>query len=172
MCYLGIDQPPRPLTVALRDDHGDVVPARLVSTPPDKVHALFPQLTRERRQDREPFGAVLEVGGCNHWLIRMLHDYRCHKVILIPPDDRKKCKTDRRDAATRSERRGANRDRRLDGQSVRGRRQVDRASGPDPENRRLTTLRKEAGAARTAWSIRSSRSSAEVVCGVPRTCGG
>ena len=32
----------------------------------------------------------------------MLHDYRCHKVILIQPDERKKRKTDRRDAAALS----------------------------------------------------------------------
>jgi hypothetical protein len=36
--------------------------------------------------------AVLEVYGFNDWLIRMPRDYRCHRVILIQPDDRKKCK--------------------------------------------------------------------------------
>ncbi|HYT89576.1 MAG TPA: hypothetical protein VEL76_12790 [Gemmataceae bacterium] len=51
----------------------------------------------------EPFVAVLEVCGFNDWLIRMLRDYRCHQVILIQPDDRKKRKTDRRDAAALSE---------------------------------------------------------------------
>jgi hypothetical protein len=47
--------------------------------------------------------AILEVCGFNDWLIRMLQDYRCYKVILIQPDERKKCKTDRRDAAALSE---------------------------------------------------------------------
>src|SRR5262249_36241972 len=97
MLYLGIDQHARQLTISLRDESGDVVLARQVSTEPEKVQAFFQQLTRERLRDGESFVAVLEVCGFNDWLIRMLHDYRCHKVILIQPDDRKKCKTDRRD---------------------------------------------------------------------------
>ena len=68
----------------------------------------------------ESFVAVLEVCGFNDWLIRMLHDYRCHKVILIQPDDRKRCKTDRRDAASLSELLWVNRDRLLEGKPVRG----------------------------------------------------
>jgi transposase len=82
------------------------------------------------------------------WLIRMLHDYRCAKVVLIQPDDRKKRKTDRRDAAALSELLWANRDRLLHGKPVRGLRQIGLTSATDQENRRLTTLRKEAGAGR------------------------
>jgi transposase len=113
------------------------------------IHAFFQQLTRERLREDESFVAVLEVCGFNDWLIRMLQDYRCHKVILIQPDDRKKCKTDRRDAAALSELLWVNRSRLLHGKPVRGVRQVDIASSFDQENRRLTTLRKEAGQART-----------------------
>src|SRR5438874_10114041 len=103
MLYLGIDQHARQITVSLRDEGGDVLQARQVSTQPEKVHAFFQQLTRERLHDGESFVAVLEVCGFNDWLIRLLHEYRCHKVILIQPDDCKKCKTDRRDAAALSE---------------------------------------------------------------------
>src|SRR5262245_26858439 len=149
MLYLGIDQHARQLTISLRDESGDVLQARQVSTQPEKVQAFFQQLTRERLHDGESFVAVLEVCGFNDWLIRLLHDYRCHKVILIQPDDRKKCKTDRRDAAGLSELLWVNRERLLLGKPVRGLRQVDIASGTDQENRRLTTLRKEAGQART-----------------------
>jgi transposase len=92
---------------------------------------------------------VLEVCGFNDWLIRLLRDYRCHQGILIQPDDRKKCKTDRRDAAALSELLWVNRDRLLQGKPVRGLRQVEIASATDQENRRLTTLRQEAGQART-----------------------
>src|SRR3954449_2579907 len=99
MMYLGIDQHARQLTVSLRDEAGDVVLARQVSTEPDRVRAFFDQLTRDRPGCGESFAAVLEVCGFNDWLIRLLKDYRCHKVILIQPDDRKKRKTDRRDAA-------------------------------------------------------------------------
>jgi len=149
MLYLGIDQHARQITVSLRDEGGDVLQARQVSTQPDKINAFFQQLTRERLRDGESFVAVLEVCGFNDWLIRMLREYHCHKVILIQPDERKKCKTDRRDAAALSELLWANRERLLQGKPVRGLRQVDIACSTDQENRRLTTLRKEAGQART-----------------------
>ena len=147
MLYLGIDQHARQLTISLRDDQGDVVQARQVSTQPEKVRAFFHQLA-ERLRDEQSFVAVLEVCGFNDWLIRMLQENRCHKVILIQPDDRKTCKTDRRDAAALSELLWANRDRLLHGKPVRGLRQVDIASSTDQEDRRLTTLRKDAGGAR------------------------
>jgi len=149
MLYLGIDQHARQITISLRDEGGDVVQARQVSTQPEKIHAFFQCLTRERLHDGESFVAVLEVCGFNDWLIRMLRDYRCHKVILIQPEDRKQRKTDRRDAAALSELLWVNRDRLLQCKPVRGLRQVDIASSTDQENRRLTTLRKEAGQART-----------------------
>ena len=106
-------------------------------------------LTRERLGSDESFVAVLEVCGFNDWLIRMLRDYRCHKVILIQPEERKKQKTDRRDAAALSELLWVNQQRLLAGKPVRGLRQVDISSTTDQENRRLTTLRKDAGRART-----------------------
>jgi transposase len=149
MLYLGIDQHARQITISLRDEDGDVLQARQVSTQPDKVNAFFQRLTRERLHDGESFVAVLEACGFNDWLIRMLRDYRCHQVILIQPDERKQRKTDRRDAAALSELLWVNRDRLLQGKPVRGVRQVDIASTTDQENRRLTTLRKEAGQART-----------------------
>ena len=149
MLYLGIDQHARQLTISLRDEQGDVLLARQVSTQPEKIDAFFQYLIRERLSSDEPLVAVLEVCGFNDWLIRMLQDYRCHKVILIQPDQRKKRKTDRRDAAALSELLWVNRHRLLAGKPVRGLRQVDIASTTDQENRRLTTLRKDAGRART-----------------------
>ena len=149
MLYLGIDQHARQLTISLRDESGDVLQARQVSTQPEKVQAFFAKLTRDRAQDGEAFIAVVEVCGFNDWLIRLLRDYRCHKVILIQPEERKKRKTDRRDAAALSELLWGNRDRFLAGKPVRGLRQVDIAATTDQENRRLTTLRKEASQTRT-----------------------
>ena len=102
MLYLGIDQHARQITISLRNDGGDVVLARQVSTRPEKIHAFFEKLTRERLGDGESFIAVLEVCGFNDWLIQMLNDYRCHRVIMIQPEERKKRKTDRRAAAGRS----------------------------------------------------------------------
>src|SRR5262249_4113633 len=147
MFYLGIDQHARQITISLRGEDGDVLVARQVSTQPEKIHAFFQQLTRQRLHADESFVAVLEVCGFNDWLIRMLRDYRCHKVILIQPEERKLRKTDRRDAAALSELLWVNRDRLLLGKPVRGLRQVDIARNTDQENRRLTTLRKEAGQA-------------------------
>ena len=149
MLFLGIDQHARQITISLRDETGDVLLARQVSTQPEKIHAFFQQLTRERLQSDEQFVAVVEVCGFNDWLIRMLYDYRCQKVILMQPEERKKRKTDRRDAAALSELLWANRARLLHGKPVRGLRQVDIASTTDQENRRLTTLRKYAGVERT-----------------------
>jgi transposase len=149
MLYLGIDQHARQITISLRDEDGDVLQARQVSTRPEKINAFFQQLTRDCLRNGESFMAVLEVCGFNEWLIRMLRDYRCQKVIVIQPEERKRQKTDRRDAAGLSELLWANRDRLREGKPVRGLRQVDIASTTDQENRRLTTLRKEARQSRT-----------------------
>ena len=119
MLYLGIDQHARQITISLRDEQGDVLQTRQVSTQPAKINEFFQRLTRERLRNNEQFVAVLEVCGFNDWLIRMLCDYRCHKVILIQPDDRKRRKTDRRDAAALSELLWVNRGRFLQGKDTR-----------------------------------------------------
>ena len=61
MLYLGIDQHARQITISLRDENGDVLQARQVSTQPEKINAFFQRLTRDRLQDGESFVAVLEV---------------------------------------------------------------------------------------------------------------
>ncbi|WP_437231089.1 hypothetical protein SH661x_002341 [Planctomicrobium sp. SH661] len=81
---------------------------------------------------------MVEVCGFNDWLIRMLRDYRCHNVILIQPEERKRCKTDRRDAAALSELLWVNRDRFLEGKPVRGLRQVTICSRGKVTCRRVT----------------------------------
>src|SRR5262245_66315953 len=99
MLYLGVDQHARQITLSLRDDQGDVLQARQVSTQPEKVNAFFGQLTRERLREGESFVAVLEVCGFNDWLIRLLQDYRCDQVVMIQRDGRKKGKERRRSSA-------------------------------------------------------------------------
>ena len=144
-----VEKPLDRITISLRDNNGDVLQARQVSTQPAKITAFLEQLTRERLHSGEQFIAVLEVCGFNDWLIRLLRDYRCHKVILIQPDDRKKRKTDRRDAATLSELLWVNRQRLLQNKPVRGLRQVDVAADGDQAARRLTSLRKHCRQSRT-----------------------
>ena len=58
-----------------------------MSTQPEKINAFFQRLTRERLQNGKSFVAVLEVRGFNDWLVRMLYDDRCTKVILIQPNE-------------------------------------------------------------------------------------
>ena len=41
MSYLGIDQHARQITISLRDENGDVLEARQVSTHPEKINAFF-----------------------------------------------------------------------------------------------------------------------------------
>ena len=136
MLYLGIDQHARQITISLRDENGDVVQARQVSTRPEKITAFFDDLTRRCARNEESFVAVLEVCGFNDWLIEMLHNYRCEKVVLIQPTEQKKRKTDRRDAASLSELLWVNRGRLLAGKRVRGLRQVEIACPQDQEDRR------------------------------------
>ena len=47
MLYLGIDQHARQITISLRDENGDVIQARQVSTQSEKINAFFAELTRE-----------------------------------------------------------------------------------------------------------------------------
>ncbi len=79
MLYLGIDQHARQLSISLRDESGDVLQARQVSTRPEKVQAFFAKLTRDRAQDGEAFIAVVEEFGFNDWLNRLLRDYRLRR---------------------------------------------------------------------------------------------
>ena len=41
MLYLGIDQHARQITISLRDESGDVLQARQVSTKPEKINEFF-----------------------------------------------------------------------------------------------------------------------------------
>ena len=63
MLYLGIDQHARQLTISLRNEEGDVLQARQVSTAPEKINAFFEPRSSERLGSDESFIAVLEVCG-------------------------------------------------------------------------------------------------------------
>ena len=75
MLYLGIDQHARQITVSLRDENGDVLLARQVSTQPEKINAFFQRLTRERLQSGDSFVAVLEV-NCSELVANTLCDFK------------------------------------------------------------------------------------------------
>ena len=82
MLYLGIDQHARQITISLRDEDGDVLQARQVSTQPEKIQAFFQQLTRERLRNDESFVAVLEVCGPEDINLVELHDCFATAEIL------------------------------------------------------------------------------------------
>jgi transposase len=148
MLYLGIDQHRKQLTVNLRNEAGDVILRRQVSTQWEKVRGFFAELRRQA----EPEGgylAILEVCGFNDWLLKLLAEQGCRDVVLVQLDSRAVRKTDRRDANTLCELLWINRARLLAGQHVHQARRVQPASAADALARQLTALRQQLGGQRT-----------------------
>jgi transposase len=148
MFYLGIDQHRKQLTVCLRDEGGNVVLRRQVSTEWQRVREFL------REVDNKCISAggyvvIVEVCGFNDWLLKLLPEYGCREFLLIQPEERDRRKTDRRDAHRLSELLWINRERLLGGQHVQGLRRVFIPSADDRHDRQLTTLRKQLGATRT-----------------------
>ena len=141
MLYLAIDQHAKQLTVCVRNEEGDTVLRRQVSTRPEKIEAFFGQLTE---MDAE-FMAILEVCGFNDWLIEELRKWKCREIVLIHPEKPSKKKTDRRDAQKLADLLWINRQRLAAGQIVRGLRRVYMVSQEEREDRQLTSLRKNLG---------------------------
>ena len=148
MFYLGIDQHRKHLTVSLRDERGDVVLRRQVSTEWDRVMQFFEQLVELTHGDGG-FLAIVEVCGFNGWLMEMLAEYGCRQTIVVQPEIRATKKTDRRDAGQLSQLLWVNRERLLAGKPVQGLRRVWLPSPEDAANRQLTALRKRLGDFRT-----------------------
>jgi transposase len=73
---------------------------------------------------QDGFTAIMEICGFNDWLVEMLHEYGCRKVVLVQPESRDVHKTDRRDANQLSQLLWLNRLRLQEGKSIEGVRQV------------------------------------------------
>jgi len=144
MLYLAIEQ----LTVNLRNEQGEVVLKRQVSTRWERVRAFFEGL-RKQSEPEGGFVVILEVCGFNDWLLKMLKEYGCRDTVLVQPEKRSKRKTDRRDANALGELLWVNRHRVLAGQRVANVRRVLPPSPEDAEARQLTALRKRLGELRT-----------------------
>ena len=97
MLYLAIDQHRKQLTVNLRNEQGDVLVKRQVSTEWPRVRSFLEEV-REMSVPEGGFVAILEVCGFNDWLLKLLTEYGCRETILIQPEKRSKKTTDRRDA--------------------------------------------------------------------------
>jgi len=117
MLYLAIDQHRKQLTVNLRNEQGDVLVKRQVSTEWPRVRSFLEEV-RETSVPEEGFVAILEVCGFNDWLVKLLAEYGCREAILIQPEKRSKKKTDRRDAYALGELLWVNRQRLLAGKKV------------------------------------------------------
>ena len=102
MLYLTIDQHRKQLTVNIRDEKGDVVLKRQVSTQWERVRKFFEDLAY-RSSPQGGFVAIMEVCGFNHWLIEMLREYDCRNIVLVQPERRsKKNRPSRRQRARQS----------------------------------------------------------------------
>ena len=140
MLYLGIDVHRKQLTVSVRNEAGEVVLRRQVSTEWPRVRAFFTELT-ERARPEGGYVAILEVCGFHEWVLKMLTEYGCRETVVVQPTGRSKKKTDRRDAQALSETLWVNRDRLAAGQPIRGLRRIQPPAPLDAENRQLTALR-------------------------------
>ena len=147
MLYLGIDQHRKQLTVNLRNEEGDVILRRQVSTQWDKVKPFFAEL-KQQAEAEGGYMAILEVCGFNDWLLKMLAAYGCREIVVVQ-GERTSRKTDRRDANALCELLWTNRLRLLAGQRINKLRRVQPASPADAEARQLTSMRQHLGQQRT-----------------------
>jgi transposase len=148
MLYLATDQHRKQLTVNLRNEAGDVILKRQVSTQWARVREFMEEV-RKRSVPEEGFVAIVEVCGFNDWFLRLLAEYGCREIVLVQPEKRSKNKTDRRDANTLGELLWTNRQRLLAGKKVQNVRRVVPPSPRDAEDRQLTALRQRMGRMRT-----------------------
>jgi transposase len=140
MLYLGIDQHKNQLTVNVRNEEGEAIFKRQVSTQWEKVRQFFADFS-EKAKPEGGFMAILEVCGMNPWLIEMLKQYGCGEIVIIQPTERSKKKTDRGDAGSLSETLWVNRQRFLDGKHPPKVRRIRPPTAQEAENRQITTFR-------------------------------
>jgi transposase len=141
MQYLGIDLQRKQMTVSLRNENGDVLLRRQVSTRRPKLEEFRNQL-HEAMAAGEKYVAVVEVCGFHDWLVQWLRqDERCHQVLVVQPLGRSASKTDRRDAHGLSELLWVNRERLLRGKRVQGVRTVQVPGEEEQADRCLTRAR-------------------------------
>jgi len=140
MLYLGIDQHRKQLTVNLRNENGDILLRRQVSTRWRPAHSFFSELA-DQASPQGGCVVIVEVCGFNDWLLALLAEYK-FLVLLVQNEKRSRRKTDRRDANQLCELLWVNRQRLLGGDKVQGLRVVQQPTQRDAEDRQLTSLRR------------------------------
>ncbi len=131
--------------MCVRDQAGETILRRQVSTRPEKIRAFFDDL-----QSKGPdFMAIVEVCGFNDWLLACLQKRNCREIVLIHPEKTSKQKTDRRDANQLGEWLWLNRDRLAEGSRPAGLRRVYIPTRREAADREITALRKRLAQQRT-----------------------
>ena len=148
MLYVAIDQHERHLTICTRDEQGDIVLRRQVSTRWEQIDRFLESLGA-RSDDHGGYVAVMEVCGFNGWLIQRLKQWGCKRVYVIKAPDRARQKTDRRDAGKLSELLWINRGRIAAGDSLVHVSVVYQPTPDEQYDRQLTHLRHRLGQAMT-----------------------
>lgn len=144
MLYVGIDQHRKQLTVSMREDSGNVILRRQVSTEWKKVRAFFDEV-RQLAAAHDGYLAVVEICGFNDWLLKLLPEHGCRETIVVQPGEQSSHKTDRRDASALSEVLWINRERISRGLPVRGLRRIQLPDVQAQADRRLTSMRHDVG---------------------------
>jgi len=148
MLLVGIDQHKRHLTICARNQQGEIVLRRQVSTQWEPVDRFLETL-QKCGAEHGGYVAVVEVCGFNRWLIKRLAQWGCRRTCVIKAPERTRQKTDRRDAARLSELLWTNRDRIAAGQSLVHIKEVYQATEQEQYDRQLTHLRYQQGRALT-----------------------
>ena len=136
MLYVGIDQHRKQLTVSVRDESGNVLLRRQVSTKWQKVRTFFDEV-RELASPHGGYLAIVEICGFNQWLLKLLPEYGCAEAIVVQPGEQSSHKTDGRDASGLSETLRINRDRIAQGRPIRGLRRIQMPSADEQADRRV-----------------------------------
>src|SRR5271166_2311019 len=97
MLYLAIHQHRKQLTVNLRNEAGDVILRRQVSTEWKRVREFMEEV-RNASLPEGGFVTIVEVCGFNDWFLKLLAEYGCRETVLVQLEKKSKDKTDRRDA--------------------------------------------------------------------------
>jgi transposase len=144
MLYLAIDQHSKQLTVNLRNEEGEVVLRRQVSTRGEAPREFLDEV-QQRSAAQGGYVTIVEVCGFNDWLLELLAQSGCRETVLVQADRRSKRKTDRRDANKLGELLWVNRQRLAAGQPISHLRRVRILPRAEREDRRVTQLRRNVG---------------------------
>lgn len=144
MLYLAIDQHSKQLTVNLRNEAGEVLLRRQVSTRGDAPRQFLSEV-QQRSAAEGGYVAIVEVCGFNDWLLELLPQCGCCETVLVQADKRSKRKTDRRDANKLGELLWVNRHRLSAGKPISHLRRVRILTRREREDRRVTQIRRNLG---------------------------